>query len=51
MIRVDKERVDIQPETEIFAAACAIELPESAEGLTKGTWTTGTGTGSDVDDQ
>ena len=37
-------------ETEIFARSCAVQLPESANGLIKGTWTTSQGSGSDVDD-
>lgn len=46
---MDKEKMT-PPEPEIFAATCTAELPESATGLIKGTWTTGQGTGSDVDD-
>lgn len=48
---METECCDVKCEAEIFAAACGIELPTSAEGLTDGTWTSGSGTGSDVDDQ
>lgn len=48
---MDPNHCIAESEPEVFAVACATELPDSVEGLADGTWTSGSGTGSDVDDQ